>query len=124
MELKVYIPITLELTDDYLTPLIRRVEESLGPEAEKIPASRGQIVRQAVLDGLVRDLDHLIAADGSVDLVCDPAGEFPLESDRQPLTVRQLAERLDKLTDSDKTPFSPKFSGKTPPTGQDRPEIL
>lgn len=123
MELKVYIPIHVDLADDYLRPLIRRVVESLGPDAEKTPATRGQIVRQAVLDGLFRDLDHLVTDDGSVDLLCDPMGEFPLESNRQPMTVRDLAEQLDRFS-PEKQPQPPKFSKKNPlsQSGQEQSE--
>lgn len=90
MQIKIYVPQTVELADDYFPALIRRVAESLGKAADETPATRGLLVRQAVLDGLLRNLDSLKNADGAVDLLCDPSGEFPLESDGEPLTVAEL----------------------------------
>ena len=91
MQIKVYVPQMVELADDYFPALIRRVVESLGSAADETPATRGLLVRQAVLDGLLRSLDPLKNGDGAVDLLCDPSGEFPLESDGEPLTVAELA---------------------------------
>lgn len=78
MELKIYLPQTVHLPDEDVPALVRRVAETLGPEAERFPASRGQLVRQAVLDGQIDDLKNYICSDGSVDLICDPSGEIPL----------------------------------------------
>jgi hypothetical protein len=66
----------------------------LGERASEIPATRGHLVRQAVKDGLIREFDHLIAEDGTVDMVCDPGAEIPLELDSQALTLYELLEAL------------------------------
>jgi hypothetical protein len=50
--------------------------------------------RQAVQDGLLREFDHLIGEDGTVDLVCDPGMEIPLELDNKTLTLVELLEAL------------------------------
>lgn len=94
MEIKVYVPQTIEIPDAYIPALARRVVECLGPKAATTAATRGQLVRQAVLDGLVRALDHLITDDGSVDLVCDPGAEIPLELDQRTLTLEELFDAL------------------------------
>ena len=108
MQIKVYVPQMVELADDYFPALIRRVAESLGTEADDTPATRGLLIRQAVLDGLLRPLDPLLGADGAVDLLCDPAGEFPLESDGEPLTVAELARVVGGSENQEKNnPHSP-----------------
>lgn len=94
MEIKVYIPQMVEIPDAYIPALARRVADCLGPQAAEISATRGHLVRQAVQDGLIRQLDHLVAEDGSVDLVCDPGAEIPLELDQQTLTLEQLLDAL------------------------------
>lgn len=94
MEIKVYVPQTVEIPDAYIPALARRLADCLGPQAATIFATRGHLIRQAVQDGLLRQLDHLIAEDGSVDLVCDPGAEIPLELDQQTLTLEQLLDAL------------------------------
>jgi hypothetical protein len=74
--------------------LAKRAADSLGERAKEIPATRGHLVRQAVKDGLIREFDHLIAEDGTVDMVCDPGAEIPLELEGQTLTLRELFEAL------------------------------
>ena len=51
-------------------------------------------MRQAIQDGLLRDMDDLIGADGTVDLVCDPGMEIPLELENRTLTLAELLEAL------------------------------
>ena len=71
-----------------------RAADSLGDRAGEVPASRGHLVRQAVQDGLLREFDNLIGEDGTVDLVCDPGMEIPLELDSKTLTLTELLEAL------------------------------
>ncbi|MDR0520647.1 MAG: hypothetical protein LBH00_02210 [Planctomycetaceae bacterium] len=94
MQIKVYIPQTIEIASEYIPALAKRAADGLGERAAEISATRGHLVRQAVQDGLLREFDHLIAEDGSVDIVCDPGLEIPLELDGQTLTLRKLLEKL------------------------------
>jgi hypothetical protein len=94
MQLKVYCPRMVEIPTEYLPALAKRAAESLGSRAGEISATRGHLVRQAVQDGLLRDLDGLICDDGTVDLVCDPAMEIPLELESKTLTLAELLEVL------------------------------
>jgi hypothetical protein len=94
MQVKVYCPKYVEIPSEYLPALAKRAADSLGERAAEVPATRGQLVRQAVQDGLLRDLDELIGEDGSVDLVCDPGMEIPLELENRTLTLSELLEAL------------------------------
>ena len=94
MQIKIYVPTTIEIPSEYIPPLAKRAADSLGPRANEVSATRGHLVRQAVQDGLLRDLDHLVAEDGSVDIVCDPGMEIPLELDNRTLTLSELIESL------------------------------
>jgi len=94
MQVKVYTPHMVEIAGEYIPALAKRAADSLGDRANEIPATRGHLVRQAVRDGLIREFDHLIAEDGTVDLVCDPGAEIPLELEGQTLTLRELLEAL------------------------------
>jgi len=94
MQVKVYTPHVVEIASEYIPALAKRAADSLGSRSSEIPATRGHLVRQAVKDGLIRDFDHLIAEDGTVDMVCDPGAEIPLELDGQTLTLRELLEAL------------------------------
>ena len=57
-------------------------------------ATRGHLVRQAVQDGLLREFDELVGDDGTVDLVCDPGMEIPLELENKTLSLAELLEAL------------------------------
>ena len=94
MQVKIYTPHLVEIASEYIPALAKRAADSLGEKAEVMPATRGHLVRQAIKDGLIREFDHLIADDGSVDIVCDPGVEIPLELDGQTLTLRELLEAL------------------------------
>jgi len=94
MQVKIYTPHVVEIASEYIPALAKRAADSLGARANEIPATRGHLVRQAVKDGLIRDFDHLIAEDGTVDMVCDPGAEIPLELDDQTLTLHELLEAL------------------------------
>ena len=94
MQVKIYTPHVVEIASEYIPALAKRATDSLGDRAEEVPATRGHLVRQAVKDGLIREFDHLIAEDGTVDMVCDPGAEIPLELDGQTLTLRELLETL------------------------------
>jgi hypothetical protein len=94
MQVKVYCPKMVDIPTEYLPALARRAAESLRDRASEITATRGQLVRQAVLDGLLRELDGLICDDGTVDLVCDPAMETPLEYEDKTITLADLLEVL------------------------------
>ena len=94
MQVKVYVPKMVEVPSEYLPALAKRAADSMGDRAHEISATRGHLVRQAVQDGLLREFDDLISEDGTVDLVCDPGMEIPLELENKTLT---LAELLDVL---------------------------
>ena len=94
MQVKVYTPHIVEIAGEYIPALAKRAADSLGERAELIPATRGHLVRQAVKDGLIREFDHLIDEDGTVDMVCDPGAEIPLELNGQTLSLRELLEAL------------------------------
>ena len=94
MQVKVYTPHVVEIASEYIPALAKRAADSLGDRADSISATRGHLVRQAVKDGLIREFDHLIAEDGTVDMVCDPGAEIPLELDGRTLTLRELLEAL------------------------------
>jgi hypothetical protein len=94
MQVKVYVPKMVEVPSEYLPALAKRAADCMGDRAHEISATRGHLVRQAVQDGLLREFDDLISEDGTVDLVCDPGMEIPLELENKTLT---LAELLDVL---------------------------
>ena len=94
MQVKVYIPKVIEIPSEYLPALAKRAADSLGDRAAEIPATRGHLVRQAIQDGLLREMDGLIGDDGTVDLVCDPGSEIPLELENKTLTLAELLDAL------------------------------
>ena len=94
MQVKIYTPHLVEIAGEYIPALAKRAADSLCDRAGTIPATRGHLVRQAVKDGLIREFDHLIDIDGSVDIVCDPGAEIPLELDGRTLTLTELLEAL------------------------------
>ncbi|MBN2023621.1 MAG: hypothetical protein JW809_12620 [Pirellulales bacterium] len=94
MQVKVYIPKMIEIPSEYLPALAKRAADSLGDRADEVSATRGHLVRQAVQDGLLRQFDDLVSDDGTVDLVCDPGMEIPLELENKTLTLNELLEAL------------------------------
>lgn len=94
MQVKVYCPRIIDIPSEYLPALAKRAADSLGDRAGEVSATRGHLVRQAVQDGLLRDLDDLVGEDGTVDLVCDPGMEIPLELENKTLTLSELLEAL------------------------------
>jgi hypothetical protein len=94
MQVKVYIPKVIEVPSEYLPALAKRAADSLGERASEVPATRGHLVRQAVQDGLLRDFDNLVNDDGTVDIVCDPGMEIPLELENKTLSLSELLEAL------------------------------
>jgi hypothetical protein len=92
MQLKIYVPRTIEIPTEYLPALAKRALDALGDSDAQ--ATRGHLVRQAVMDGLLRELDELRLSDAQVDLFCDPQGESPLEIDNRTLTMTELIEAL------------------------------
>jgi len=94
MQVKVYVPKVIEVPSEYLPALAKRAADSLGDRAGEVSATRGHLVRQAVQDGLLREFDNLISEDGTVDLVCDPGMEIPLELENKTLSVAELLEAL------------------------------
>lgn len=94
MQIKMYVPTTAEIPREYLVPLAQRARDSLGDAASTAPATRGHLIRQAIRDGLLRGLDNLIGEDGSVDVVCDPHHEMPLEIDNRSLTLGELLSAM------------------------------
>jgi hypothetical protein len=94
MQIKVYVPKVIEVPSEYLPALARRAADSLGDRAQEVSATRGHLVRQAVQDGLLREFDSLIGDDGTVDLVCDPGMEIPLEVENRTLSLAELLDAL------------------------------
>jgi len=94
MQVKVYVPQIIELPIEYLPALAKRAADCLGERATEVSATRGHLVRQAVQDGLLRDFDELVAEDGTVDLVCDPGMEIPLELENKTLSLTELLDAL------------------------------
>ena len=107
MQIKVYVPKVIEIPSEYLPALAKRASDSLGDRAGEVSATRGHLVRQAVQDGLLRDFDALIGEDGTVDLVCDPGMEIPLEVENRTLSLAELLDALQyKRAWSDTQPTS------------------
>ncbi len=94
MQVKVYIPKVIEVPSEYLPALAKRAAESLGDRASEVSATRGHLVRQAIQDGLLREFDELVGDDGTVDIVCDPGMEIPLELENKTLSLNELLEAL------------------------------
>lgn len=94
MQVKVYVPRMVEIPSEYLPALAKRAADAMGDSASRVSATRGHLVRQAITDGLLREFDSLVREDGSIDLVCDPAMEFPLEMDKKTLTLVELLDVL------------------------------
>jgi hypothetical protein len=94
MEIKMYVPKVAEIPSEYLAPLAQRARDALGDAAATTPATRGHLVRQAIRDGLLRGMDGLIREDGSVDIVCDPHHEMPLEVENRALTLTELLSAM------------------------------
>jgi hypothetical protein len=94
MQVKVYVPKIIEVPSEYLPALAKRAADSLGDRATEVSATRGHLVRQAVQDGLLREFDPLVNEDGTVDLVCDPGMEIPLELENKTLSLAELLEAL------------------------------
>jgi hypothetical protein len=94
MQVKVYVPKVIEIASEYLPALAKRAADNLGDSAGEVSATRGHLVRQAVQDGLLREYDGLIAEDGTVDLICDPGMEIPLELENKTLSLTELLEAL------------------------------
>jgi hypothetical protein len=99
MQIKVYIPKMIEIPSEYLPALAKRAADSLGDRSHEVSASRGHLVRQAVQDGLLREFDSLIGEDGTVDLVCDPGTEIPLEFESRTLSLAELLDALQHRRD-------------------------
>ena len=94
MQVKVYVPKIVEIPSEYLPALAKRAADSLADRAQEVSATRGHLVRQAVQDGLLREFDDLVGEDGTVDLVCDPGTEIPLELENKTLTLAELLDAL------------------------------
>jgi hypothetical protein len=94
MQIKVYVPKVIEVPSEYLPALAKRAADSLGERAHEVSATRGHLVRQAVQDGLLREFDPLIGEDGTVDIVCDPGTEIPLEFEHRTLSLAELLSSL------------------------------
>lgn len=94
MQVKVYVPKVIEIPSEYLPALAQRAYDSLPSADKEAPATRGHLVRQAISDGLMRELDPLIGDDGVIDLFCDPSAEIPLEIENRTLTLSQLLEAM------------------------------
>ena len=94
MQVKVYVPRVIEVPSEYLPALAKRAADELGDRVSEVSATRGHLVRQAVQDGLLREFDDLVGEDGTVDLVCDPGMEIPLELENKTLSLAELLEAL------------------------------
>lgn len=94
MQVKIYVPHTVEVPSEYLAALAQRAQAALEEPGRDVSATRGQLVRQAVRDGLLRELDHLLAEDGTVDVICDPGSETPLKIENRTVRLAELGETL------------------------------
>ena len=94
MQIKVYVPKVIDVPSEYLPALAKRAADSLGERSHEVSATRGHLVRQAVQDGLLREFDSLIGEDGTVDVVCDPGTEIPLELENRTLSLAELLDAL------------------------------
>ena len=94
MQIKVYVPKLIDVPSEYLPALAKRAADSLGDRSHEVSATRGHLVRQAVQDGLLRDFDALVGDDGTVDIVCDPGTEIPLEFENRVVSLAELLESL------------------------------
>jgi len=94
MQVKVYVPRVVQIANEYLPALAKRVSDAFGDQASEVLATRGHLVRQAVRDGLLRELDELTADDGTIDLFCDPGSETPLELENKVLSLVELLDAL------------------------------
>jgi len=94
MQIKVYVPKVIEIPSEYLPALAKRAADCLGERSHDVAASRGHLVRQAVQDGLLREFDALVGQDGTVDLVCDPGTEIPLEFEHRTVSLSELLDAL------------------------------
>lgn len=99
MQVKVYLPKLIEIPSEYLLALAKRARDSFGDRADEVSATRGHLVRQAVRDGLLREMDDLIGEDQAVDLVCDPGMEIPLEVENKTLTLTELVQAFQAKQD-------------------------
>ena len=100
MQVKIYVPQTVEIPSEYLPALAQRAFENVAGGDAEMPATRGHLVRQAVLDGLLREFDALIEGE-AVDLFCDPSTEMPLEIENRTLTLKELLESLQNRPHAD-----------------------
>jgi hypothetical protein len=104
MQIKVYVPTNIEIPSEYMVPLAQRARDAMGEAANTTSATRGHLVRQAIRDGLLRDMDSLIGEGGSVDVVCDPHDEIPLELENRIVTLNELlATMVNKRSIPDST---------------------
>jgi len=94
VQIQVYVPHTIEIPNEYLPALAQRAHASLAGMSGDVPATRGHIVRQAIRDGLLRELFHLLKDDGSIDVFCDPGSEIPLQFEKRTLKLSELVEAL------------------------------
>ena len=94
MQIKIYVPQTIEIPNEYLAGLAQRAYATLGDAANRVDATRGHLVRQAIREGLLRELDNLLCEDGKVDVFCDPGVELPLEIDSRTFNLSELLEVL------------------------------
>ena len=94
MQIKVYVPKLIEIPSEYLPALAKRAADSLGERSHDVSATRGHLVRQAIQDGLLREFDSLLGEDGTVDLVCDPGLEIPLEFENRAISLAELLDAL------------------------------
>ena len=94
MQVKVYVPKVIDVPNEYLPALAKRAADNLGDRVGEVSATRGHLIRQAVQDGLLREFDGLVGEDGTVDLVCDPGMEIPLELENKTLSLTGLLEAL------------------------------
>jgi hypothetical protein len=94
MQIKMYVPTNVEIPSEYMVPLAQRARDSIGDGANTTPATRGHLVRQAIRDGLLRGMDNLIGDDGTVDVVCDPHDEVPLELENRIVTLNELLSAM------------------------------
>ena len=95
MQVKVYVPKLIGISQRVSPRLGQAGRRKLGrPGRRGLGHPRPPRLSQAVQDGLLRDFDHLIGEDGTVDLICDPGMEIPLELENKALSLTELLEAL------------------------------
>ena len=94
MEIKMYVPKIAEIPSEYLAPLAQRAATAWAtPRAPRRQRAVTWCARPSKT-ACLRGMDNLIREDGSVDIVCDPHHEMPLEVENRPLSLTELLSAM------------------------------